>query len=434
MKLLGFPDPAMFIACALNVLIGLTVLSLIALFAARFVFRHSPALRYAVCLAALTVALFSPLVTGAGYRAGGGVIHLSLPRSLFDAPPPGESTQETGSRRVDLPAPRLSMWVQAMLTLWMAGCLWGFVRFVRGWRIANQLIRAAQPWQAAAHDAVRDSVERALGRRLPPILTTPGIISPFATGLLHPVVILPEGLPETLSPTQLRHILLHECGHITLRHALGGLVERMVGILFWVHPLVRPLCRELAQAREDICDNVASQEDGAACYARTLLAIAQGISNAPNLASTLALLGPETSLESRIAGLLNPRRDQMVRVKRWKLWAVTSAALCALALAGTVRVVQANEPSNTSSKPTGVVVHRVGNDLFVATADGKRTGPIHYKLALVSHDQAHFVPDGQPYTPAPVSQGQAHFVPDNHPIQYKLAPVSQDQARIIADK
>jgi len=116
-------------------------------------------------------------------------------------------------------------------------------------------------------------------------------------------------------------------------------IERVTRLLFWPHPLVHALCRELARAREEVCDNVASQEDGAACYARTLLAMAQGMFAAPKVTSALALLGPETSLEERIAGLLDPRRNRMVRMKRGTLWAATSAAVLALGSTAVIRVV-----------------------------------------------------------------------------------------------
>jgi len=108
------------------------------------------------------------------------------------------------------------------------------------------------------------------------------------------------------------------------------------------------LCRELGRAREEVCDNFASQEDGATCYARTLLTIAQGIDTAPHLISTLALLGAGTSLESRITGLLDPRRDRMVSLKRWKWCAAAGTALFTIASTAVVRIVTV--PDHTSRR------------------------------------------------------------------------------------
>ena len=146
----------------------------------------------------------------------------------------------------------------------------------------------------------------------------------------------------------MRHVLLHECAHIAFRHTVGGVIERVVGLLFWLHPLIRPLCRELARAREEICDNVASQEDGVVCYARTLFLIAQGMSAAPNRTSALALLDPSACLETRIAGLLNTRRNRMVRTQRWKLWVVACVAVSTMAGVAVVRVVAAEKKQDVA--------------------------------------------------------------------------------------
>jgi hypothetical protein len=87
----------------------------------------------------------------------------------------------------------------------------------------------------------------------------------------------------------------------------------------------------------------------AVLYARALLAVAEGVSLHPRSAATLGLFGPKWRLEERISGLLDPRRNRMTRISRWK-WGVTVAALATF-VAG-VRVVAAtqNHPSAASSK------------------------------------------------------------------------------------
>ncbi|HLK56301.1 MAG TPA: M56 family metallopeptidase [Chthonomonadaceae bacterium] len=350
MKSLILPDPAALTAFALNVLLLLTVVCLVALIAARCVFRHNPSLRYSVCLAGLVGILLSPPLVCLQNRVGVSLLTLPLPEHLslspvFLSPVSPTLMMSTGTAADVHGASELQTWMFWVLwgvfSAWVTGVVWGSVRFVRGLRAALRLTNRIRPWSAAAHDAMLPQVERVLGCSLPPVFTSQHVESPVSVGLFRPLVILPEGLPEALSPTQLRHVLLHECAHIAFRHTFGGLVERVVRLLFWPHPLVSALCRELARAREEVCDNVASQEDGAACYARTLLAIAQGVFPAPNISSSLALLGPETSLEERITGLLHPRRNRMVRVKRGTLWAVTGVVVCTVASTVAIRVVAA---------------------------------------------------------------------------------------------
>lgn len=335
MKLLPL-DPLSVLACALNVLLPVTVLSLIALLAARCLFRHNPSIRYSICLVGLVSVLLSPLVVGMQWQMGFALVRLPLMQSDSPLGNANATSMEPGNTVF----PPYGM-VWAVLSLWAVGIVWGLLRLVHGQKQITHLIEGASPWTEALPEETRERMERVLGQPIPPILTSPHISSPLALGIHHPKVILPEGLADTLAPVALGHILLHECAHVALRHTRGGVVERLVGVIFWPHPLMRPLCLELARAREEVCDNVATQEAGAACYARTLLAIAQGMLTAPNIPSVLALLGPETSLEARISGLLDPRRNHMIRLNRGKSWAVAGIAVCTLATTALVRVVAA---------------------------------------------------------------------------------------------
>ncbi len=351
----------------IETLLAITLVCLVALLLVKTVLRHHPPARYFACLAALILALLTPALIALRHFTSFGLITLIVPQS-GDTP--------TNVPAVASASPHSNWLFWSIGALWVAGCVVGALRFVRGWKEAARLKRGAIPIVVPAE--VQNSVERILKRPLPPVYASPLVTSPVAVGLFAPVVILPEGWDEALSPLALRHVLLHESAHIALGHTLGGAIERLAGFLLWPHPMVRLLCLELARAREEVCDNVASQEAGAACYAHTLLALAQGTSLAPNFASTLALLGPETSLEARIAGLLNPRRNRMIRVSQGKLWAAGLAA-CALVSTVAVRVVAAEPKNGVSDKkqatPTIKVEKRDGK-LAVIKADGKVVGVI----------------------------------------------------------
>ncbi|MCW3094509.1 MAG: blaR [Chthonomonadaceae bacterium] len=352
MSMLTLLAPAGVIAYMLNLLLHLTVICMAVLSASWLLFRRDPAARHTLCLTGLICLLLAPVVVGIEAKAGHGLINLSLPTPASATPlaakgDPFLSASDKPYRvaiSAALPTHPTIVWSGwGILAVYLLGSGWRALRFAHGCRNASRLKQDVAPWTECSDSATLRLVERVLHAPAPPVFTSPHVASPIAIGILRPAVILPEGLSETLTPRQLRHVLLHECAHVAFRHGFGGLLERIAGVLFWPHPLVRALCRELARAREEVCDNFASQEDGATCYARTLLAIAQGIDIAPNLASTLALLSTGTSLEARIAGLLDPRRNRMVSLKRWKLWAVTGTAVFAMASTAAIRVVAAQE-------------------------------------------------------------------------------------------
>ncbi len=131
------------------------------------------------------------------------------------------------------------------------------VRFLRGLFLLRVLRRSARLADESAHSG--DPVEQARSRlgvdRLPLIAVSPKLASPVAVGLIRPLVILPEGLIESLSPSALADVLVHESAHILRLDPLVGLLQRLAEMVYWPHPLVHLLNRRLARAREEICDN-----------------------------------------------------------------------------------------------------------------------------------------------------------------------------------
>ena len=68
--------------------------------------------------------------------------------------------------------------------------------------------------------------------KLPPIRTSPLAPGPAAVGVLHPIVLLPEGMTDALDDRPLRDVLIHECAHLLRRDPLVGLLQRLAGVLF----------------------------------------------------------------------------------------------------------------------------------------------------------------------------------------------------------
>ncbi|MGC4045343.1 MAG: M56 family metallopeptidase [Armatimonas sp.] len=201
-------------------LLTITVVCVVALLLVRTGLRYHPSARYFVCLAALILMLLTPALVTLRHFTSFGLITLTVPQSTGAS----ESTLVVAS-----PTPKNDWLLWSIGTLWVFGVLVGVLRFATGWRQAARLKRGAVPITIPA--GVQASVERILKRPLPPVYTSPRVTSPVAVGLFTPVIILPIGMVETLSPIALRHVLLHESAHIALGHTLGGVVERLAGIL-----------------------------------------------------------------------------------------------------------------------------------------------------------------------------------------------------------
>jgi uncharacterized protein (TIGR03435 family) len=101
--------------------------------------------------------------------------------------------------------------------------------------------------------AVRSSrtlrLQAAVEIRSSPVLLEPGIV-----GWFHPLLLLPEGITDHLSPRQLDAVLAHELCHIRRRDNLTAAIHMIVEAIFWFHPLVWWIGARLVEEREQACD------------------------------------------------------------------------------------------------------------------------------------------------------------------------------------
>jgi beta-lactamase regulating signal transducer with metallopeptidase domain len=101
--------------------------------------------------------------------------------------------------------------------------------------------------------AVRDAAPVDLALPIP-VRSTPSGLEPGVVGLWRPVLLLPEGVTEQLSPAELDAVIAHELRHVRRKDNLTGAIHMLVQALFWFHPLVWWLGERLIAERERACD------------------------------------------------------------------------------------------------------------------------------------------------------------------------------------
>jgi uncharacterized protein (TIGR03435 family) len=220
---------------------------------AAFLLRGRPArLRHAIWLAASLKFLvpFSILVGAASQVA---------PRNV-----PAIVSRKTSAAIDDIaaylgpaaaPAPSRS---HALPLIWACGLLALSCRSIIRWRRAGAIVRHASPVPLTLPLEVRSS----------PAVAEPGIF-----GILHPVLLLPEGIADRLSPAQLRAMLAHEMCHVRRHDNLAALLQMAVEAIFWFHPLVWFIGARLIEERELACDEeVLRQGNQPEIYAGGILA------------------------------------------------------------------------------------------------------------------------------------------------------------------
>lgn len=300
--------------------------------------RRDPSVRYAAGLYALFATLLSPLLLHPALQW----VVLTLPAPAMPATGPAPFPGLPLVPAAVLSADFLRAAFSLIILVWGVGVVMGLAHLAGGCRTAARLRRLSHPIEdGESLCGLQSALEPICGPTPIPLHLSAQVDVPCVIGVWRPLILLPKGLLDSLTPEALHAVLAHEGAHIVLRHPAQALIQRLTCLLFWSHPLLRRLDGQIARAREEVCDNYALQVTGATCYAWTLLTMAESLSHAPDYSPTLALLGPGWRLEERIAGLLDPRRNRMVHPKSWKLWLIAMAVAGVGASAAGVRVKSA---------------------------------------------------------------------------------------------
>ena len=142
--------------------------------------------------------------------------------------------------RARSPAPATAHSVPAvLLSLWLCGfAAIALMRF-RSWRRIRAVLRASTDTTMQATVSIRVS---------------PGLLELGVVGVFRPVLLLPEGIVERLTPSELETVLAHELCHVRRRDNLFASVHMIAEAVFWFHPMIWWIGARLVEERERACD------------------------------------------------------------------------------------------------------------------------------------------------------------------------------------
>jgi bla regulator protein blaR1 len=149
-------------------------------------------------------------------------------------------------------------------------------------------------------------------------------------GISRPVVLLPQGILERLTPAHLEAVLAHEFCHVRRRDNLTAALHMIVEAVFW-NPLVWWIGERLAEERERVCDaGVLRLGNEAQVYAESILRVCQFYVDSP-LACVSGVTGSD--LKKRMAGIMNDHFGETLGTPKKILLAAASATALAMPLA-----------------------------------------------------------------------------------------------------
>lgn len=239
----------------------------------------------------------------------------------------------------------LSGWLEVhhplIVAVWLLGFVFFLLRFAGGlWQVRRLSRRGIIAIDVHWEEKMADLGAR-LGMTRPVRLLESALVhAPLTIGWLKPLVLLPVGLVNRLSPAEVEAILAHELAHIARRDWLFNLVQAFIETLFYYHPAVWWISQVVCHERENCCDDDALAATGnRLAFAKALVQVQEMANIKPALALGIQGAARRPLLLERIRRILNqPQHKSQIMEK-------ITATLILFALLTLVGIRANNAPS-----------------------------------------------------------------------------------------
>ena len=232
-----------------------------------------------------------------------------------------------------VPLDHAGLWPVVAVSLWAAGvlilaCIWA----LRWWQLRVEV-------RMASTHALDVAV---------PALSSRTLLEPGIFGIVKPVLMLPEGITDRLTPAQLSSVLAHEMCHVRRRDNLTFAMHMAVETIFWFHPFVWWIRTRLIEERERACDEAVLQSGNEAeVYAEGILNVCKFYIESP-LACVSGVTGSD--LKKRIIRIMTHRFGEHLSPHRKLLLAsIALAAFIGPVVLGLVKLPQASAQEQQSA-------------------------------------------------------------------------------------
>jgi bla regulator protein blaR1 len=231
-----------------------------------------------------------------------------------------------------LPPVLTAVWLigfMAMMSLWCVQ-----------WRRISRLVRSARPLIAGREvDLLRKAEGVARLPRSVPLLSSSNSMEPGVFGIFRPVLLWPQGIARHMDDAHLESVLAHEVCHVQRRDNLTAAIHMLVEAIFWFHPVVWWMERQLVKERERACDEAVLQVGNeAAVYAESILNVCK-LYTEPSIACKSGVTGSE--LKQRIARIMSGQGVRKLDLRRKAMLALAGVLAVGVPVAaGFLRAAQ----------------------------------------------------------------------------------------------
>ena len=202
--------------------------------------------------------------------------HTSTPEHTFEMQIPAAEGETVLQAAPETPQAQAVGWLALMtdpmlwFVLWAGGVLVCLGRYGWGYSRFSALVRKTA---APAPQEAQQILEKCAPRRRIALVECPHVSTPMLLGVMHPTIVLPEGV----ALHQLGDILAHELTHARRHDLLYKWLTAAITSLHWFNPLMVVVRQEVARSCELACDEAVIRRldgPGRRHYGETLLTLA----------------------------------------------------------------------------------------------------------------------------------------------------------------
>lgn len=149
---------------------------------------------------------------------------------------------------------QLHLYIPWLTITWLLGISMMAFRFLLQIKHLRNLRRDGLSDIDASWGIRLNSLAKKLGLEHASIKLSNIIDQPLTLGFFKPLILIPSSMLSGFSPEEIESIFLHELAHIQRHDFIINLIQSLIELLFFFHPAVWWLSREIRHEREIACD------------------------------------------------------------------------------------------------------------------------------------------------------------------------------------
>ncbi len=162
---------------------------------------------------------------------------------------------------------------------WMLGVLFLGVKFSISWNYIHSLKKTKiSPTSLKWQKQVDQFCQKMSIRQKVNLYVSDKTSSPITFGHFKPIVLFPTAMLTGLTPIQIEMLVLHELAHIKRADFLVNLIQSLIELVLFYHPVIWWISEQVRISREHCCDDMAIEIcQNKFVYAETLTEIQTSI-------------------------------------------------------------------------------------------------------------------------------------------------------------